>query len=324
MLIREADPGDLARHKPDQHFELASDGGVSARCSIWWTGMPTWNQHRIGMIGHYSASDSDGVLLVSHACRALRDRGCQLAVGPMDGSTWRSYRFITRFGDEPVFFLEPENPPQWVDHFSQSGFEPLAKYFSAVNEQLERSDPRVARAAQRLCAMGVTVRPLRQETFEEDLRQIYAVSCQVFAGNLLYTDLEETEFMQTYRPLLGRAPLDFVLLAEHGNRTVGFVFALPDFGGPMRSMGRMGQMTARALESNPRTLIIKTLAVLPQQLYAGLGQWLLDEVQRRACAAGFERAIHALVRDSAPLRRISGRFARPMREYTLFARNLTR
>jgi hypothetical protein len=54
-----------------------------------------------------------------------------------------------------------------------------------------------------------------------------------------------------------------------------------------------------------------------------LGQLLLAEVQRRAHDLGFSRAIHALVRDWSHLRRISSRYAQPIREYTLFARVLS-
>ena len=72
-----------------------------------------------------------------------------------------------------------------------------------------------------------------------------------------------------------------------------------------------------------QTVIIKTLAALPDRCYAGLGQLLLAEVQRQAHRLGFQRAIHALVRDSIHLRRISGRYAQVIREYTLFARVLT-
>ena len=41
-----------------------------------------------------------------------------MAVGPMDGSTWRRYRFITERGAEPAFFLETYNPDVWPLNFT--------------------------------------------------------------------------------------------------------------------------------------------------------------------------------------------------------------
>jgi GNAT superfamily N-acetyltransferase len=336
LEVRSADPGELARHKPDVHFEWICDEEVRGRCSLWWTGIPAWNGHRVGMIGHYSASGDGASGFLEYACRQLREQGCTLAVGPMDGSTWRSYRLITSFGDEPRFFLEPDNPPEWVEHFLSSGFEPLARYFSALNNDLTRTDPRIERRSARLTQTGITLRPIRSEAFEEDLRKIYVVSQVVFRDNLLYADPDESEFIEMYRPLLGKVPLELILLAEHAGRPVGFVFAVPDLKENLRGESiiqqeRQDRKSARTLRSAsrrdattvPKTVIIKTLAALPHRQYAGLGQLLLAEVQRRAHDLGFSRAIHALVRDWSHLRRISSRYAQPIREYTLFARVLS-
>ncbi len=323
--VRSADPGEFARHKPDAHFEWIGDEGVRGRCSLWWNGMPAWNDHRVGMIGHYAASGDGACAFLNYACRQLSDHGCTLAVGPIDGSTWRSYRAITSFGNEPRFFLEPDNPPEWVEHFLGSEFESLATYFSALNDDLARIDPRVRQRAERLTQIGITLRPIRVEAFEEDLRRILAVSKAVFRGNLLYADPDEAEFLEMYRPLLGRVPLELILLAEHAGNPVGFVFSVPDLneytsGEPLQCADQPSRMSRHGC----KTVIVKTLAALPHRQYAGLGQLLLAEVFRRAHELGFPRAIHALIRDSGPLRRITGRYARPIREYTLFARVLPR
>src|ERR1043166_31608 len=95
------------RHAVDAHREVAdATGRVVARCSLWWRRTPSLARHRVGLIGHYAASlpEAAGVLL-ERACGELASVGCTLAVGPMDGSSWRRYRFVTRFGTEPPFFL---------------------------------------------------------------------------------------------------------------------------------------------------------------------------------------------------------------------------
>jgi hypothetical protein len=46
-------------------------------------------------------------------------------------------------------------------------------------------------------------------------------------------------------------------------------------------------------------------------------------VQQHSLKQGYMRAIHALMRDVGSMRRLSGRYARPMRRYTLFAKALT-
>jgi hypothetical protein len=72
-----------------------------------------------------------------------------------------------------------------------------------------------------------------------------------------------------------------------------------------------------------RTVIVKTVAILPGREWAGLGMLLLDHCQKAARASGFSRAIHALMYDGNASRNVSGAYAgRPIRRYTLYARRL--
>ena len=96
------DPVTLERDAPDAHWTLAGDaGGLRARCSLWWARTPSLLDHRVGVIGHYAAADAAAAqLLLQRACRELAARGCSVAVGPMDGSTWRRYRVVTERGSD--------------------------------------------------------------------------------------------------------------------------------------------------------------------------------------------------------------------------------
>ncbi|MEX2287417.1 MAG: GNAT family N-acetyltransferase [Planctomycetaceae bacterium] len=306
---RPIDPSTLRQHKPDAHWELFRNNRLVGRYSLWWRRTPVFRAHHVGFIGHYAVDDDTSDVLLRHACGQLAKRGCTLAVGPIDGNTWRTYRFITDFGKHPRFLLEPDHPPQWPAHFTREGFEPCAHYFSALCGELTCEDPRVMKIVPRLTAAGVRVRPILADAFEADLRRIFAVARVAFCDNLLYSEPSEEEFLEECRPFASRVPHDLVLLAEHAGRPVGFVFALPDL-----LQSRRGEPID--------TIVVKTLAALPERRLAGLGQWLLAEVQHRAHDLGFRQAIHAMVRDAGHLRRISGRMAEPIRKYTLFAKVL--
>jgi predicted N-acetyltransferase YhbS len=265
----------------------------------------------VGLIGHYAAHDDRAAdELLTRACRELQTRGCTLAVGPMDGSTWNDYRFVTHFGNEPRFWLEPFNPPAWPHHFVRNGFRPVARYFSALNSRLQHRDCGLDRVARRMGAEGVRIRPITEQAFDEDLRAVLQVARAAFRGHLLYSDRDEDDFVEQSRRLQRLVPLGLSWLAQHCDRVVGFVFATPD-------------LLERSLQGSIDTIIIKTLAVLPERSYAGLGQVLLAHAQQHALELGYSRAIHALMRDVGSMRRLSGRYARPFRGYTLFAKTLT-
>lgn len=305
------DPQQLLRHAPDEHWLRLDDAGAPcARASLWWTNAPPHASHRLGVIGHFAATDeAAGTELLRHATARLAGRGCTLAVGPMDGNTWRRYRLVTERGAELPFFLEPDNPPGWPAQWTGAGFTPLASYFSALNPDLTREDAQVARAGERLSRFGVRLRPLDAANLDADLRRIYAVSARAFTANFLYTPLPEADFLAQYLALRGRMKPELTLLAELDGEAVGYVFTLPDW-----------QQAARGEPVD--TVIVKTVAVLPERRCAGLGAWLVAETQRAARALGYRRAIHALMHESNNSLNLSGRYATPFRRYTLFGKEL--
>ena len=303
-------PAELTAHAPDTHAVLLEGGEPVGRCSLWWSQTPPWSGQRLGMIGNYAVRDRAAArALLRHACEQLRAHGCTLAVAPMDGTTWRRYRFVVERGSEPAFFLEPDNPDEWPAGFLAEGFTPFARYTSALNPDLTRSDNRSERAAAHLAERGIRIRALDPGTMERELHRIYALSAISFRNNFLYSPIAEAEFADQYRQILPDVRPELVLLAEADGELVGFLFALPDL-----LQGRRGERVD--------TIIFKTIAVLPARSHAGLGGLLVDRGHAIARDLGYRRAIHALMHEENTSRNISSRTAQTMRRYALFARSL--
>lgn len=296
---------------PDAQYVVTDAGEVRARCAVWWKRVPPVAGEIPGVIGHYAASDHTSASdLLRAACAELRERGCTLAIGPMNGTTWQQYRLVTDPGSEPPFFMEPSNPPEWPLHFRTCGFTELATYFSAVNADLTQRDTRAESRASFLSDMGVTMRDLWLDDLDAEMERIYAVSLASFQHSLLYTPIPLTAFTSQYARLREYVDPRLVTVAEHAGRTVGFVFAVPD-------------LMQRSTEGSERTVIIKTVAILPErELYSGLGGVLVARTHGRAHELGFSRAIHALMHQSNHSMAVSARTARVIRRYALFSRRL--
>ena len=301
---------DIAAHAPDASMLISDDAGLRARCSLWWREVPPYGTERLGVIGHYGAvSEADGVAVLQAAASELARRGCTFAVGPMDGNTWRRYRLVVERGTEPPFFLEPTNPDDWPAHYTTAGFTPLAHYFSALNTDLSRRDERMTAVAERLTGVGVTIRQIDLAHFDRDLKAVYSVAEVAFREAFLYTPLPEQAFAMQYQRIRQYLRPELVLIAEHEGRPVGFAFTTPD----VLELARGGKS---------RTAIIKTLAVLPERAYGGLGSLLSDRSHAAAGALGYERVIHALMHESNKSRNISAHTGAPLRRYALFGRSL--
>lgn len=302
----------LVSHRPDAHWAVCKSGVLQARCSLWWRHAPPMASGKAGLIGHYAAADDDSAAaLLRRACLQLAEQGCTFAIGPMDQNTWRDYRFIVDEGDRPRFFLEPDTLPRWCEQVRSNGFAEIAWYCSAVVEDLTVRCPRLPRVRERMEANGIRMRTLDKRQLESELKQIFAVVQNAFQNNPFYVPVSEADFLDMYRPLQHTIPTDFILLAEHQEKVVGFIFAVPD----LLQAKRSGMVD---------TVIAKTFAVLSDPTYAGVGQVLLEEVHRHAADAGFRYAIHALVRESASMMRIVNRYGIVFRRYALFGKALAR
>lgn len=303
------DPEDFAAHGPDAHWVALTDAGrPAARCSLWWQAPPPLAGERPGIIGHFAAGDAAAAeALLAHCCRQLSVQGCTLAIGPMDGNTWRRYRFVTRRGTEPPFFLEPDNPDEYPVWFTQAGFTPLARYFSNLDPDLGWSIPESLR--QRLKQRGVRLRPLDPDDFAGELARIHAISTASFSGNFLYTPISGDAFLALYAKVRLAVQPELVLFAEHEGAPVGFVFAI-------------GDLRNAPPGSRPETVIIKSLAVLPEWNGKGVGPLLMAAATANARSLGYRRGIHALMHEENRSRGLSGHHGAVMREYALFARRL--
>ncbi len=306
------DPATLAEHGADQHFAvLDRELCIRARCSVWWRKTARVDRRPIGAIGHYFADGSESAaLLLRHACREIGRRGAVLAVGPLDGSTWRRYRFITERGAARPFFLEPDNPDDFPMHFIASGFSSYAHYVSALNPDIATRQLELGDLRAKFADLGVTVEALDLDGTGDPLDGIYRVACEAFADALLFTPIGFDEFVRMYGAMIAGIDPRLVLIARHAGRIVGFVFCPPDL---------LGARDPAEID----TIVIKTVAVLPRTEYRGLGRLMIVEALTNAVDCGYRRAINALMHRTNRSCGISGECAQPMRAYQLFAREVT-
>ena len=308
----EFDSVQFEQDRADAHLLVIDDNeGPKAQCSLWWSQVPQLSHWRLGTIGHYcAADDSAAALLLACAGNRLRAVGCNRALGPMDGSSWRRYRFVTEPGTEPAFFLEPQNPPGWPKQFTAAGFSPLAHYISSLNPDLSQHDPRLAKAEARLRSLGVVLRSLRSGEVESYLPRIHQVCRVAFRTNYLYADFPQSDFLRHYEQLIPLLCSDLIIVAEQQSETVGFLFGVPD-------------LLRRKHDLPLDTFIIKTVAILPRYELSGLGALLVGRAQHIGAHLGFQRSIHALMHArNTSARNISDAYATPMRGYTLYAQEL--
>lgn len=273
---------------PDEHFQN--------KIGLWWNNTPSFSHGKIGLIGMIEPTD---LHLLPAAEQRLREKGCDTIIGPINGNTWNKHRAVVESSGRTPFMLEPFTEPEIAGEFQNAGFQILARYSSSVIDLIYETSS-FSSISSRMEKLGVGIRQLNIERFEEDLKTIFHLSLRAFTENFLYTPISEEEFLAMYLPLKPFLNSESALIAEYNGEPVGFVFGYQE----------------------NLTMIVKTLAVLPERKFAGLGTLLVHLFQQRAKQRGCTESIHALQREDNQSLRISKRFsATVFRRYALFSKS---
>lgn len=305
---------------PSLYLFAMYEGKLTARCSIWTEPhllfTPTTDQLNLpdvadvvrpGFIGHYAATSlKAGLELLELADWELKKRGCNIAIGPVDGSTWKRYRLITETCDERLFPLEPVNPLSWNQHFQHAGFMVVKNYRSSINKELDAKDPDGKTIKAKLSRQGVKLRSLNVENLSADLEGIYSVTMEAMQNNFLFSPIDRASFLKEQMKLTALADPELVVVAERAGKVVGYLFAYPEQNSPVFA---------------PR-LIMKTIARSSDSKLKGLGRILYQEVHSRAYEKGFREAIHALYAKGNAANDISSMYGKSIRSYAVYGKVL--
>ena len=317
----------IQREAPDFHFYLKENHEVLACCSIWiHTDMIDEKGVRAGAIGHFEACNEDSAKIVlMEACSKLQAEGAAYVIGPIDGSTWNSYRLVTHSDGSMPFLMEPKYKPGYSQWLENIGFRPTYQYFSTketiegvveettkanqneINQsKLEQSELELNELDQSINEKQglLEIKTIKLTQLEEALDKIYEISIQSFKSNLFYKSIEREAFKAMYRGYQQFLVEELVLIAEKAGRPVGFIFAVPNYSDQTR-----------------RSVIIKTIAVLPEYQQEGIGKKLYQEITNKALNLGFTEFITALIYKGNHSQKLC-ESAMMMREYTLFRKEL--
>lgn len=234
-------------------------------------------------IGFFEAENDINAVkfLFSEIKKYAKSKGYDYLIAPINGSTWKKYR-VTLPSDNPPFLMDNYNKPYYAELFEQLGFETIANYSSSICKNLNANYQRLDKFSKIFEQKGIKIRKFDPQNFERDIRKIYDVSVKSFVNNFLYTRIEFDEFYKMYEPVKGFLNPEWVLIAENEeDEAIAFVFGFDNL-----------------YERAKKSLILKTLAQVPNCKYRGIGSYLIELLHKKANLAGYENVIHALMHES--------------------------
>jgi len=197
----------------------------------------------IGCFGMFDCIDDAEVArsLLNAAARWLRARGRTSIMGPIDYSTNYPSGLLIEGFDTPQRVMMNHNPPYYAKLVESWGLKKAkdlyAWWFDGDNPALEQWVPRAQRIAAR---GGVTIRPLRFEDFDAEVRRCMQVYNETWEKMWGFVKMTPEEFHHMAAQLKQMAVPELVLLAEVAGQPVGFCVTLPDLNEAIRPLkGRL-------------------------------------------------------------------------------------
>ena len=282
-----------AEHLISCHVLLRNDMPVG-RYAYYENPKLVLNEKKTAMIGSYECIDIDEASerLLKHSINLSKIRSCSELIGPMEGSTWQTYRFSVH-NDHPNFFMEPYHHTYYNRQFVNAGFKPIAHYYSNLDRNIAFEDDEIASMEHEYNIKGATIRTLNMEQIEKDLSAIARLSIEGFANNYLYTPISVADFVKKYKRLSSYFDPELIWIIEDNlNEIHAFIFAVKDHFDP-----------------SEKTLIIKSLVRKKDSPFKGVGKFLSAKLYQIAKARGYNKMIHALMIEDNASRKISERMA---------------
>ena len=207
--------------------------------------------------------------------------------------------------------MENVSPIEFNEIFETAGYYETGTYTSTKGKIENYYNDEVLDEIDRIIQNeGITIRTLDKNNGVEDLRKIYNVSVESFARNPFYTPIDEIDYLEQYTSYLDKVDEDFILLAEKDGKEIGFLFAIPNLI-EMQTMGKID------------SLILKTIAVLPEYEYLGLGNEMTRIIARKAIDKGYKNWIFAFMyKDNTSQKLAERNGTHTIREYALYGKDI--
>lgn len=240
-------------------------------------------------------------VLFEKAQEEARKIGATWLLGPLNGTTWNRYRFLTEKSSEPPFLGEPTHPDYYPQLWEEAGFVAVGEYLSNV----ARLDPATEKDADFWHRNHLRVETVLPQNLAQVLTDVYPMCTAAFETAPFYSSISEEQFIQklsAVKPLL-QAGCTKVVYDASGN-AVAFALCYPD---PL---------------SSGRT-ILKTAARKNPAPVSGIIAALYREIAVPSLRLDRTQLIHAFIHEANSSATRSGHFGgETIRRYTLFGKEL--
>lgn len=257
----------------------------------------------VGLFGHFECMDDIKIakIVFREAQKLLRSHGKTVIRGPVNFSTWRTFR-VSYPEDEPPFFVEPFTRSYYRDLWKGFSFVATQHNVSTIEEVEKTSYKAFEEDYRRLMQAGMTFESMKKTSARNIAKTIFELTHKIFSDTWSFVPIGLDEFSYTFGGILEVIDGDFIFLVKDcGNSPIGFCFAIPDY-----------------YSGRSKRLILKTIGVLPGYQGRGVGKALFYLLYNASCQRNIVQLIVSTMRSDNRAMRTLTRSAHIYRHYETY------
>ena len=265
-----------------------------------------------------------------------REQGAEYLCGPINFSTYGTYRLLLEIEDGGYPFVgEPFNPQYYPEILRGFNFEPRSKALTQIApaEVMSKVWRKRKPLVDELRSQGYRIEALEHQIWLNNLRELHELINEMFSDNFGYTPLSFAAFEQMCNASFIRRidPRTSVIAYAPDDSIAGFFLLVPQYG-PLIVQGAKDDRVAvgdlsfdqhfpRLRERGDVGGIFKTGAVAPAHREKGIFSALT--ITTFELGEGiYDSWYGALIRADNPSRRYADGYADDSRRYALFGKEL--
>lgn len=300
------------QHAEAKYF-VAEDGGktIGRIASIINRRHIEFHNEKVGFFGFFESINDPDVSgrLLDAAAQDLRMKGMDIMRGPMNFSTNEECGFLIEGFDTPPMLMTPYNPLYYTDLMKQYGMQKIKDLYAYIYDVQETPPEKVVRVAAIAEKRGISVRPIDNNKFHEEMLVFKDVYNSAWEKNWGFIPLTDAELYYLGERLKQIVVPELTLIAEDQGRPVGFLGLVPDFNSVLRHMhGRLTPLSIiKALYYSRKITGLRLLLLGIKREYRnkGVEALLIREVFRGIKKGGYERLEFSWVlEENIPIQRI--------------------
>lgn len=313
----------LGRHPLSGYFSLEAYVIYDRREPVGRFAITEYPEDDTAYIGFFECVEKIEVaaFLFRKAEEICRKKEYSRMIGPVDASFWIKYRLKINHFDLPPYTGEPYNREYYYDYFLENGFHVKEHYTSNGYRAIDESyvNPKYERRYRTFSEKGYRIESPTAESYGKAMEEVYSLLTSLYSGFPIYKPIAREDFRAMFRSYQSIMNLSMTKMAYLGDRTVGFLISLPDYGNLVYHLNPVNLLKVIRLRKNPGRYVMLYMGV--DHAHKGLGTAMVHDIMRELKESHLP-SIGALARDGKVTQSYASDVITDVYEYVLLERIL--